>query len=205
MSYNLPYIAKFAGPTIGDATKDILREYGMTGHEIGSRGECQYTFMEFSEFVQKKVGDDIWNSLKYPTSAIYKAVADYMKEEEYEVDHIISSNGKTGSHRQWLVRWQGYDECHDSWLSVDRFVDPGLTERFDESSKELDDEYYSSGSDDSETWRDRWDQMYDIYKRHVANHEEMIDGLDTEIIKLNKKIRRRDGKIESLKMRARKF
>ena len=202
---SIPYIAKYAGPTIGDATKDILMEYGMTGHEIGSRGECQYTFMEFSEFVQKKVGDDIWHSLKYPTSAIYKAVADYMKEEEYEVDHIISSNGKTGSQRQWLVRWQGYDECHDSWLSVDRFVDPGLTERFDESSKELDDEYYSSGSDDSETWRDRWDQMYDIYKRHVANHEEMIDGLDTEIIELNKKIRRRDGKIESLKMRARKF
>jgi hypothetical protein len=205
MSYNLPYIAKFAGPTIGDATKDILREYGMTGHEIGSRGECQYTFMEFSEFVQKKVGDDIWHSLKYPTSAIYKAVSQYMKEEEYEVDHIISSNGKTGSQRQWLVRWQGYDECHDSWLSVDSFVDPGLTEAFDESSKELDDEYYSSGSDDSETWRDRWDQMYDIYKRHVANHEEMIDGLDTKIIELNKKIRRRDVKIESLKMRARKF
>jgi hypothetical protein len=64
---------------------------------------------------------------------------------------------------------------------VDRFVDPGLTERFDESSKELDDEYYSSGSDDSETWRDRWDQMYDIYKRHVANHEEMIDGCDSGV------------------------
>ena len=99
-----------------------------------------------------------------------------------------------------------------SWLSVGKFLDPGLTQRFDdavdEARKELDNEDYSSDSDesgDSETWRDRWDQMYDIYKRHVANHEEMIDGLDTEIIKLNKKIRRRDGKIESLKMRARKF
>ena len=88
---SIPYIAKYAGPTIGDATKDILREYGMTGHEIGSRAECQYTFMEFSEFVQRKVGDDIWHSLKYPTSAIYKAVADYMKEEEYEVDDIIAA------------------------------------------------------------------------------------------------------------------
>tara|TARA_R110000850_G_scaffold242538_3_gene367285 strand:- start:151 stop:783 length:633 start_codon:yes stop_codon:yes gene_type:complete len=209
---SIPYIAKYAGPTIGDATKDILREYGMTGHEIGSRAECQYTFMEFSEFVQRKVGDDIWHSLKYPTSAIYKAVADYMKEEEYQVDHIISSNGKTGSQRQWLVRWKGYDECHDSWLSVGKFLDAGITERFDdavdEARKELDNEDYLSDSDesgDSETWRDRWDQMYDIYKRHVANHEEMIDGLDTEIIELNKKIRRRDGKIESLKMRARKF
>ena len=112
---NLPYIGKYAGPTIADATKDILREYAMTGWEIGSRKECNYSFIEFAEFVHRKVGDDIWRSLKVPTSAIYKAVGEYRKENEYQVEYIITSNGKQAGDRKWFVKWEGWDDSHNTW------------------------------------------------------------------------------------------
>ena len=185
MSYNLPYIAKFAGPTIGDATKEILREYAMTGSEIGRGKDCDYTFAEFAEFVRQKVGDDIWNSLKFPTSAIYKAVAEYKKEKKYQVEYIVSSNGAQGADRKWFVKWEGYDESHNTWEPIESFTNPALTEAFDS---------YEEGTDSDEDplgHLDTHERINQLYRE--------VDTRDDKIHMLKIKIGKRDNTIEELK------
>lgn len=40
----------------------------------------------------------------------------------YRIEKIIRTRG-TGKHKQYLVKWHGYDNSHNSWISADKFVD----------------------------------------------------------------------------------
>ena len=186
MSYNLPYISKFAGPTIADATKDILREYGMTGNEIGRRKDCEYTFVQFAEFVHQKVGDDIWNSLKVPTSSIYKAVAEYRDEKKYQIEYIIKSNGAQGAGRKWLVKWEGYDDTRNTWEPLENFVNPALTIAFDSYEE-------GDGEEDSmdilkhlSRGRERDTDKIHMLKSKLGKRDDTIADLKSQINRLKK-------------------
>ena len=189
MSYNLPYIAKCAGPTISDATKDLLREYAMTGDEIGARKECKYTFMDFAEFVHQKVGDDIWQSLKFPTSAIYKAVSEYKTDKHYHVEYIIESNGAQGAGRKWLVKWEGYDDTHNTWEPLENFVNPAITIAFD-SYEEGDGEKINHISIDIlkhlSRGRERDTDKIHMLKSKLGKRDDMIADLKSQINRLKK-------------------
>jgi L-rhamnose mutarotase len=40
----------------------------------------------------------------------------------YRIEHVIRTRG-TGKHKQYLIKWYGYDKSHNSWISGDNFVD----------------------------------------------------------------------------------
>ncbi len=39
----------------------------------------------------------------------------------YRVERVISTRGK-GRHKQYLVKWHGYDDSHNSWITHNQFV-----------------------------------------------------------------------------------
>ena len=46
-------------------------------------------------------------------------------EAEYEVEKILRHRGN-GKHRQYLVRWLGYDESKDCWMKADELTNAPL-------------------------------------------------------------------------------
>ena len=40
----------------------------------------------------------------------------------YRIEKILQSRG-TGKHKQYLVKWYGYDNSHNSWISANQFVE----------------------------------------------------------------------------------
>ena len=40
----------------------------------------------------------------------------------YRIEKVIRTRG-SGKHKQYLVKWHGYDNSHNSWISADKFVD----------------------------------------------------------------------------------
>ena len=40
----------------------------------------------------------------------------------YRIERVIRTRGK-GKHKQYLVKWHGYDESQNSWISGNQFVE----------------------------------------------------------------------------------
>ena len=49
-------------------------------------------------------------------------VVDKKLPEVYRIEKIIRTRNK-GKHKQYLVKWYGYDDSHISWISANQFVD----------------------------------------------------------------------------------
>jgi hypothetical protein len=52
-------------------------------------------------------------------------------EEEYEVEQVLSSR-QHGCRKklQYLLKWRGYSQAHDSWELVEQVHAPELVDRF---------------------------------------------------------------------------
>ena len=49
-------------------------------------------------------------------------VVDKKLPEVYRIEKIIRTHNK-GKHKQYLVKWHGYDDSHNSWISASQIVD----------------------------------------------------------------------------------
>ena len=59
-------------------------------------------------------------------------------EEEYEVERVINSR-RFGRHKklQYLLRWKGYSEAHDSWEDADQVYAPELIKEYYDRGQQL--------------------------------------------------------------------
>jgi hypothetical protein len=58
-------------------------------------------------------------------------------EEEYEVEQVLNSRWHgCGKKLQYLLRWRGYSQAHDSWESVEQVHAPELVDRFHQENPE---------------------------------------------------------------------
>ena len=49
-------------------------------------------------------------------------VVDKNISKVYRIEHIIRTRNK-GKHKQYFVKWHGYDDTHNIWISANQFVD----------------------------------------------------------------------------------
>jgi hypothetical protein len=68
-----------------------------------------------------------------------KLPPDLVEEEEvYEVEQVLGSRWHGhGKKLQYLLKWKGYSQAHDSWESVEQVHTPELVDRFHQENPEL--------------------------------------------------------------------
>ena len=71
------------------------------------------------------------NQLKLvPTAAADRVWAAARGDRVYSVDHIVDHRMATDGSRQYLLRWQDFDEEFDSWESESAILDPSLLDEY---------------------------------------------------------------------------
>jgi hypothetical protein len=70
-------------------------------------------------YILKDVRDEILQGKFYHQEL---QVVDQELPKVYRVERIIRTRYQ-GKHKQYFVKWHGYDNSHNSWISANQFVD----------------------------------------------------------------------------------